>query len=85
MHPYIGIVCTERWSDGLSTIRYGPNTLNFQFGGTNNASPGTQIGVPVTPHTKKEQIREISHQKRPSKLFKKLIGQHRHNFLWPLG
>ena len=53
MHPYRGIVCTERWSDGLSTIRYGPNTLNFQFGGTNNASPGTQLGGPITPHTQK--------------------------------
>ena len=38
MHQYRGIVHKYTRSDGLSRIPDDPNTLNFQFAGTNDAT-----------------------------------------------
>ena len=47
MYPDIGIVCTDRNSDRLSTGPYDSNTLTHQFSGTNNAPRELLLG-PVT-------------------------------------
>ena len=47
MHPDRGIVCMDRWSDGISTIPDDLNTLTCQSSGTKDA-PGTLFHSPVT-------------------------------------
>ena len=47
MHPYRGIVHTERRSDGISMIPDGPNTLTFQSADTND-TPRDHLPVLVT-------------------------------------
>ena len=47
MHPYRGILCTYRRSDGLSTIPEYHNTLTIQSSDTNN-DPRDLLHGPVT-------------------------------------
>ena len=57
MHPDRGIVCTYRWSDGISMIPDDHNTLTCQSANTNNATreyfhgPGTWNYVRVRPYS----------------------------------
>ena len=47
MHPYIGTIHTDRWSDGLSTRLDDPNILTRKYENMNN-TPRDPLLVPVT-------------------------------------
>ena len=47
MHPHIGIVRTERRSDGLSMITYDSNTLTYQSSVTNDAQRDPLLGLTI--------------------------------------
>ena len=50
MYPYIVIVCTDRWSEILSTKPDKPNALTCQSSNTNNVHRDPIHG-PVTPYS----------------------------------
>ena len=58
MHPYRVIVRTYIWSDDISSISYGPNTLTCQSTGTNDF-PRYLLHVPVTIL----EMKKISHKR----------------------
>ena len=50
MHPELGTFHTEKWSEGLSTGTYVPNTLTIKYVGKNDTPRDPLLG-PVTQNT----------------------------------